>query len=71
MGGTRKTYRNNCSFGFEGVEDQGCKAVTEGVLLGACRNDDWRLLVRCPSGFVSVAEDGKQQCRIEMAAHRS
>ena len=29
-------------------------------------SDDWRVLVRCPSRFVSVAEDGKPHCRVEV-----
>ena len=31
-----------------------------------CHSDDWRVLVRCPHGFVSVAAVGKPHGKIEI-----
>ena len=59
VGGTHKTCRNNCCFGYEVVEGQGFTDVNECVLWGvsaAC-------FVRLPRWF---REDGKSHCRIEM-----
>ena len=34
VGGTHKICRSNWSFGYEGIEGQGCKGVNEWLLLG-------------------------------------
>ena len=60
-GGTHKTFRNNCSFGYEGFDGQVGEDVNERVL--------WVIMRRVspgPSGFASEVEDGKPHCRIEM-----
>ena len=53
------------------VRMQRCQRVRSlgrrrGMFRDICHNDGWHVLVRCPSGFVSVAEDDKPRWRSEM-----
>ena len=70
VGETHKTCRNKLllKVGSRWQERQRVRSLggDAACFPDICHNDDCRVLVRLPCGFVSAVEDGKSHCRIEM-----